>query len=209
MAWCPKCKSEYRAGITICANCKESLVEELPENLLKKIDEKENMETSDNEEQEIVNLRRPTKIYMKKEEKYKDLHSTANTFLVFGICGLIFVAMNAFGIIHFISGVIAYSLYTCIFAGCIFVAITSFNDAKKAKEQISEEEMLTKQVNTWLEENIAKELFIKIIDEDLSAEANYLNQLEYLRDLVLKEFPQLDVDYADQLCEEYYNKKFE
>ena len=188
MAWCPKCKNEYRAGITICADCKEPLVEELTENLFENIDGQENIETSDNEEQETVNLRSPAKIYMKKEEKYKDLHSTANTFLVFGICGLIFVAMNAFGIIHFISGVIAYSLYTCIFVGCIFVAITSFKDAKKAKEQISEEEMLTKQVNTWLEENIARELFMQIVDDDLSDEANYLNQLECMRDLVLREF---------------------
>ena len=31
MPWCPKCKNEYRAGITICPDCKETLVEELTE----------------------------------------------------------------------------------------------------------------------------------------------------------------------------------
>lgn len=31
MSWCPKCKNEYRAGITICPDCNEALVEELTE----------------------------------------------------------------------------------------------------------------------------------------------------------------------------------
>lgn len=29
MPWCPKCKNEYRNGITVCADCKEALVENL------------------------------------------------------------------------------------------------------------------------------------------------------------------------------------
>ena len=31
MSWCPKCKNEYRAGITICPDCNEELLEELSE----------------------------------------------------------------------------------------------------------------------------------------------------------------------------------
>lgn len=33
MAWCPVCKNEYRAGITVCPDCNEILMEELKENL--------------------------------------------------------------------------------------------------------------------------------------------------------------------------------
>ena len=33
MSWCPKCKNEYRAGITICPDCKEELMEELTESI--------------------------------------------------------------------------------------------------------------------------------------------------------------------------------
>ena len=28
MAWCPKCKNEYREGITVCPDCGEALVSE-------------------------------------------------------------------------------------------------------------------------------------------------------------------------------------
>lgn len=30
MAYCPKCKAEYRPGFTVCSDCHISLVEELP-----------------------------------------------------------------------------------------------------------------------------------------------------------------------------------
>lgn len=33
MSWCPKCKNEYRAGITVCPDCNEELMEELTEAL--------------------------------------------------------------------------------------------------------------------------------------------------------------------------------
>ena len=31
MAWCPKCKNEYREGVTVCPDCDVELVDELPE----------------------------------------------------------------------------------------------------------------------------------------------------------------------------------
>ena len=31
MPWCPKCKSEYRDGFTVCADCGAQLVAEMPE----------------------------------------------------------------------------------------------------------------------------------------------------------------------------------
>lgn len=33
MSWCPKCKNEYRAGITVCPDCNEELLEELSESI--------------------------------------------------------------------------------------------------------------------------------------------------------------------------------
>lgn len=33
MSWCPKCKNEYRAGIAICPDCNEELLEELTESI--------------------------------------------------------------------------------------------------------------------------------------------------------------------------------
>ncbi|MBE5962889.1 MAG: zinc ribbon domain-containing protein [Lachnospiraceae bacterium] len=33
MPWCPKCKNEYKEGVTVCADCGEPLVDKLPDEL--------------------------------------------------------------------------------------------------------------------------------------------------------------------------------
>lgn len=309
MPWCPKCKNEYREGITVCADCGTPLVDDIVEEVVKKevfstpdeelvkrfqafleysdihsgsyeyVEEKEGFvffvgekdlkqvkklfkgfaiaesekavkkaleempvnnqipnleegeELSEEELAELAesagedfeeeaeqdeevkgdasHLRSPAKVYMKQEEKYKDLHSTAYTFLIVGIAGLAFVALNALGFITFIGNMLAYVLYTAIFGGCIVVAITSFKDAKKAKEQIQDEEDLTAKVKKWLEENITEAVLAEVEDKELGDEVNYLNKMEHMAKLLTKAFPELDADYADQLCEEFYGEKFE
>ena len=310
MPWCPKCKNEYREGITVCADCGTPLVNDFVEEIVKEevfstpveelaerfkafleysdihsgsyeyeeekegfvfyvgkkdlkqakklfkgfaIAESENAvkkaleempaanqmpnleegeELSEEELAQLVesaaedlgeeteqddeearkdssHLRAPAKVYMKQEDKYKDLHSTAYTFLVVGIAGLAFVALNALGIINFIGNMLAYVLYTAIFGGCIVVSVTSFKDAKKAKEQIQGEEDLTANVKKWLEENITADVLAEAEDDSLGDEVNYLNKMEHMAKLLMKAFPELDTDYADQLCEEFYGEKFE
>lgn len=298
MPWCPKCKNEYREGITVCADCGTPLVEDIsaieneqreivfstPEKelaerfleflkyskiqsgsleaeediytvLVKKSDLKQakklfqgfaaaeneaelqkklkkqqaaeqniaeeaeasmkafasdSDEDSENaEHEEASSLHETAKVYMKQEDKYKELHSTAYTFLIVGILGLLFVVLNAAGIFHIIGNMITYVLYTIIFAGCIFVAFTSFQDAKKAKAQIKDEEALTAQVKEWLAANISEASFAEVFDASLGDEANYLNKLAYMSRILTEEFPQLDSDYADQLCEEFYGETFE
>ena len=166
-----------------------------------------------NEEEEAKeiskNLRGPAKVYTKQKDKYNDLNSTAYTFLVVGIAGLGFVAANLLGFVSMLNNTLSTVLYTAIFAGCLYVAYISFRDAKKAKAQIQGEEDLTAKVEKWLEENIKEETFAEVVDEELGEEANYLNKLEHMSKLLAEKFPELDEDYADQLCEEFYGKKFE
>lgn len=309
MPWCPKCKNEYREGITVCADCGTPLVDDFVEEIVKEevfstpveelaerfkafleysdihsgsyeyeeekegfvfyvgkkdfkqakklfkgfaITESENAvkkaleempaanqipnleEGEELSEQELAqlaesvaeglkeeveqdeetrkdssHLRAPAKVYMKQEDKYKDLHSTAYTFLIAGVAGLAFVALNAMGMISFIGNMLAYVLYTVIFGGCIVVSVTSFRDAKKAKEQIRDEEDLTANVKKWLEGNITANVLAEVEDEALGDEVNYLNKMEHMAKLLTKAFPELDTDYADQLCEEFYGEKFE
>lgn len=44
MPWCPKCRSEYRPGFTICADCGSELVDELPSKSAKNDFEGETLE---------------------------------------------------------------------------------------------------------------------------------------------------------------------
>lgn len=54
MAWCPKCKEEYREGITVCAECGTELVDSLPE----EGQEQEKTMDSEEEKQEETDVSR-------------------------------------------------------------------------------------------------------------------------------------------------------
>lgn len=289
MPWCPKCKNEYRDGITKCSDCDTTLVENLDEDSVyipvmicldkdlahrfldylcysnissgkieqnditfeysvsvsneefkqaKKLysafyeieqekqrneeneEEAENVTASSQEKTEekleyITNqrmadeLRAPktaSTVYVKKEEKYKDITSTAYVFLLVGILGIAFVVLNYVGIITFINGPFSYVLYGALFIGCLVAAILSFRSARITKSQINSENTLTNDVNTWLKNNITKEKLLPAREEGISEEANFLNEIEFMKKLVCEQFPSLQEAYADTLCEEYYNE---
>lgn len=293
MPWCPKCKNEYREGITECSDCKTALVDELAEESIylpvmvclekdlayrfldylcysnissgkvsqdditfeysvsvskedfkqaKKLYsafyeieqekqrklEREDGESDDfaasamnNNEDKIENianqrmadeLRAPksaSTVYVKREEKYKDILSTAYVFLIVGILGIAFVIINYIGIITFINGPFSYVLYSALFIGCLVAAILSFRSARTLKGQISSENSLTEEVNKWLQDNITKSSLLPAREEGLSEEANFLNEINYMKKLVCDQFPSLQDSYADTLCEEYYNEFLE
>ena len=42
----------------------------------------------------------------------------------------------------------------------------------------------------------------------MTIELLYLKQAEYIKDKLLKEFPDLNTDYADSLVDDYYNELY-
>lgn len=292
MAWCPKCKLEYREGITACTDCGGELVEhleeevvyesimtceneELADKFLKflvysnvmsgvreykeetkeysvKVDIKDKKEalklfkafysaeteedspkdTKDSEEQKQtedadsvketaapvvprikasdtpVNLREHSKVYVKQRDKYQDLSSSSKIFYIFGVIGLVYVGLNAIGVLSLIYGAFSYTAYTVLFAACLIVGYTTQKSASQTKAQISEEEDLTEKINQWLHDNIRESTFSAADEEGASEEANYLNRTNYIRELLNTQFEGLDDSYADQLIEEFYTENF-
>jgi len=288
MAWCPKCRLEYRKGITVCADCGTELVDHLEEekkfqeimsceseeladkflefltysNLTSGIKEYQEKtkdylvkvaledgkaakklfqafyltemnetpalepEDSNLQEEDFLeseedteslqsksknnpkNLKESSNIYVKREEKYNDLVSSAKIFYVFGVLGLIYVGINAAGILTFVNGAFSYTVYTVMFVACLVVGYTTQQSAKKTKSQIAEEEDLTTKVNQWLKNNITEESFTSIDEEGASDEVNYLNRTNYIKELLIKQFDGVDDSYADQIIEDFYNENF-
>lgn len=153
-------------------------------------------------------LQKPAKVYVKREDKYKDLKATAQIFYMFGVLGFVFIAVNYFKIISFINGAFSYILYTALFGACLVVGVITQKSAKQAKAQIAEENQLTEMINQWLKEHITKAEMERLHDDTLSEEINYLNQISHIKGLLLKEIENLDESYADQLIEDFYNANF-
>lgn len=74
MAWCPKCKEEYREGITVCAECGTELVDSLPEEgqeQEKTVDsEEEKQEDADVSQEETEDLQESDSVETDSDEEY-------------------------------------------------------------------------------------------------------------------------------------------
>lgn len=129
--WCPKCKNEYREGITVCADCGSELVESLTadmsysddidnklseesageypvyeENDTAVVNDSDNINGSDNnvesgEESSSEESVKHTLAYVPKRSRYEDNKSSAMTFLLVGGVGAVLVLLHIVGVIDF------------------------------------------------------------------------------------------------------------
>jgi Zn-finger nucleic acid-binding protein len=153
-------------------------------------------------------INQPSAIYVKKSDKYEDLKSTAATFLLFGICGLIFVALNLFGIISFLEGALPLIVMTLVFVIFIIIGITSYSSSKVIKGQISKEEDVTVQIKDWLTTNITNQVLDSINNDTEADEVNFFHKIEYMKEKLKEKFPSVSDSYLEQLIEEFYNDNF-
>ena len=211
MPYCPKCRIEFLEGIETCSECGSSLVDELPEGeevLVPDWDAMDEEERSLNAHKEAAQLRNAAStVYVKKADKFEDLHSTAVCFTVLGILGLVFCIFNIIGIVRVYQNPVQLTAMVIIFGIFLAIGISSYFRSKKVKEQISGEESLTKEINAWMEETITKELLNKLSDPSLSAEANFLQQSERIKEMIYQEFNiEKDSDsYLEMLIDEFFN----
>ena len=212
MPYCPKCKIEFLSGIGTCSECGSVLVEELPEGEEIQVPDWEAMdekERSINAQKEADQFRNAAStVYVKKADKYEDLHSTAVCFTVLGLLGVIFCILNLTGIVSLYQNPIQLTAMLVIFAIFTAVGISSYLRSKEVKEQISEEENLTDNIKEWMEKNITKELLDRLSDASISEEANFLQQSEQIKEMIQKEFQVNDDSYLDAIIDEFFNEYF-
>ena len=299
--WCPKCKNEYRAGITVCADCGTKLLEFLDwtqedsellhafseeadakklisyleyssipsrcewmqeegvygvfvdkksykqarkafsafftvetaeqyEKLLSKetdLSQKNHCEPEDSadcaatkdddgeeEKEEIMEeIRSAVSFakqgsYVSKADKSADYRSSAITFTTFGVVGLIVMGLHWAGVFTFFT-TLSSVIITVMFAGFLFVGIDSFIRAKKAKAESVEEERFIGQLKTWLDDNLTLSALTAVDQADLSKEANFLNEMNEMKNIITKHFGELDQAFLEQFTEEYYNERFD
>lgn len=190
MAWCPKCKNEYREGITVCADCKADLVEMLEEedqqeidlskgsdffedsDFPKETDFPEGIDPSDAmaqlgeeemafEEDEIPEEPVRKGVYQKKEDKAEDLKSTAFLLIAIGIIGIAVLALCFFGVIPLRLNTLTYVVMTGMFLIFILSGIGSKKSYQKVSGEVDKENSLTEELLQWCR----KELTVSVIDQ--------------------------------------------
>ncbi|WP_281532776.1 O-antigen polymerase, partial [Anaerocolumna aminovalerica] len=155
--------------------------------------------------------RRPekTQTYIKKEEQYKDLISSAFSFLVISILGILILVINAIGFISIFNGTMTYIVMGGLFLIFLYIGITTLIKSNKVKGQISEENQVTDAINLWLSQNITKESLNELVNPKDTEEIQFMQKIEKMKELVIKQFGELDDLYLDRITEEYYNNHFD
>lgn len=146
-------------------------------------------------------------LYIKKKDRYEDLGSSAVIFIGFGFAGDLLALLSMLGIISFPLASTLYSQIVMLILFTIFliVGITSWKKAKKLKTEIDTEEDVTTKINAWMIKHITKDTLDAIHDDEVSEEINVLNDLNYIKEITLEEFPDIEPDYIELLAEDHYN----
>lgn len=279
MKICPKCKNEYREGITHCADCDCELVEITEESTEQKPvasapypeamkikeyleyckyegitadepDEEGNVriycreedykaamkqvqvfvqeemkrameeKLANMSEEELEALKEeanekvfsPSNVYQNYEVKAAENKSSAYSFLIVGVLGVIVVILSWLGKLPFYIGGegnwFSHGVILAIFVIFIAVGIISAKSVGKYKELASKEADNQSELEKYLEEEFTYEVLSEM-DAETEEEA-YFKRMNYMRTQVSEKYADagLDASFIESLLDEHYDKIF-
>ncbi|SCP94930.1 hypothetical protein [Anaerobium acetethylicum] len=160
---------------------------------------------------------KPAFAYVKKADRYDEVISSAYTFLLVGVIGLIALFLVATNVIPLnLAGGSKYLIY--IVMGAMFViflviSVYSFKSAKVLAKEAVEEKELTEAIMDWFIKGFSKEAFEVSADtandEKISDEVRYFRRCEKIKEIISTTYENLDESYLDKITEDLYQKIFE
>ena len=219
--YCPKCKTEYIPGITVCADCGTPLVEELTEEVAPRecFEEVELKDCSIEEIDEVLQgmcleelLQAQTKkkedlVYTSASFKAKDNLSSAITFLGFGICGLLLSILSKTGVINFAllgEGWFGFTVMTTLFALMLVYGIITLLKYKGMTAEVESEERLLKEISAWQKANITEDVLLQASAGAENEEEAELLRMETVRQRTQEQFPTLSAAILEHLTDTFF-----
>ncbi len=208
MAWCPKCKNEYRKGITHCPDCNMDLVEELELLPEQTIEIPEDYEFPEDFDPGVV-LEGPRekpahiKPYKSPEERYADMRSSAWTFLFVGGAGFIIIILALIGVYSLPFHDFALVVMLLLFAAFLVIGIVSFKNAGKLKDLAASEHALIEEITAWYHSEGMQSEAITSLDASLSEELFYLQKYDAVCRILQEHFPDIREDLLNKLASDF------
>lgn len=235
MAWCPVCKCEYKEGILKCAECKVDLVDSLEEKneeapileeelseeiiseLAKELNEDEKIHIT--EEEEVPNVRnvKQTSVYRNSKELSIDNKSSAYILLPIGLVGIVLLFLVWIDVIPLYTKIIS-KLITTVLMGSTFVVfiVMGYISLKKGIEydkKAVKEGDLTKEILKYFENNFTAEAIDENVGvsqlSELEDEEKYFKRVDCIKELITKQFMNLEDNYIEYMSDEIYTMLYE
>jgi hypothetical protein len=152
--------------------------------------------------------------YEQAKEKYQENLSTAITFLVFGVAGIVVLVLNGVGVLKFFSIKNASGILMTVALGAMFIIFTvigilSFRAAGKYKKNAKTETDNSAKIMAWLEENITAEDVDSSFDtSEISEEMKFFERSDYIKSAISAQFDGLSDEFTENLAEQYIEKIF-
>ncbi|MGN0408717.1 MAG: hypothetical protein ACI4EJ_10695 [Bacteroides sp.] len=174
-------------------------------------DKKENDTDGNETDCESVNS---SSIYASSDDKYHDNLSSAYTFLVFGVIGIIFVILYDFGLIPVFSMTLSSKILfnivmVILFVGFIVTGILSLKYSKKLKLQIDVYSAKSDDIAGYLADNLSREDIESSYDgTGLPEEMCYYRRIDAIRNCIVDKFGEQPEEFMNEMCDKYYNSIF-
>lgn len=185
MPWCPKCKSEYREGFSICADCGSELVddaqfarlEEEAETCLEKErlaairsrivgagtpDQDSIDQEDDKTESTKMERKKPgsgSVPYRDNAERASENRSSAWVLLAVGSLGIVVLLLGITGVIpmHFSNAYLFYGVMAAVFILFLVAGIVSMKNALKFEKSAESENSVKTALLEWCRQNLRGE----------------------------------------------------
>lgn len=153
-------------------------------------------------------------VYSAPEEKYSDNLSSAYTFLIFGILGIVALVLYDLGFIPVFTMAFASKVLFNVVMGALFIAfivtgILSFRYSRTLKLEIDVNASKSKDIMEYLNSNLSREdIEGSCSDSEIPEEMLYYRRTDAIKKCIEDQFGSQPEDFLNQLCDEYYNKIF-
>lgn len=233
MPWCPKCKTEYRDGIVTCADCGSALVDELmasvkedemipepsfltaEESSLNEMTKEEAIAFIEESKKEALERRKRLEegpgLYIESSKKAQDFKSGGLSLLFVGGLGFICIILMLLGVIplhmNLFSKYLTIGVMGALFLLFIVMGFLSVKSYKNYEVKASEEDTLTRNLTSWVKENLYKDIIDADIEE-AEEELLYFLRTEKMKEMITHKFMNLDAAFLDSFIDNIYPEIF-